>query len=164
MPIWEKKAYKRVLIREKYPPKRSSTHPPRLIFETTDGALFLGQSEQVLKALNHELIGKTQLILTSPPFPLKKKKRYGNLTGQAYIDWLSSFAPLFANLLTDDGSIVIELGNAWEPNEPVQSLLPVKSLLAFVENKKANLNRGNVPFVLFVPFISSVTAEPQSRR
>ena len=33
-----------------------------------------------------------------------------------------------------DGSIVVELGNAWEPGRPVQSLLHLQSLIDFVEN------------------------------
>jgi len=42
-------------------------------------------------------------------------------------------------LLTENGSIVIELGNAWEKGRPVQSLLTLKSLMAFLENPDANL-------------------------
>src|SRR5947209_2791561 len=130
--------------------KKKSSQPMRPIFKTAAGDLFLGKCEDVLKSLKKQIGGKVQLILTSPPFPLKRKKRYGNFTGKAYIDWLSSLAPLFADLLTDDGSIVIELGNAWEPEQPVQSLLPLKSLLAFAENKKANLKLCQ-EFICFNP-------------
>ena len=70
--------------------------------------------------------GKVQLILTSPPFPLNHKKSYGNLTGEEYLKWFQSLAPALAKLLTPDGSIVIEIGNGWEPGRPVQSLLPLK--------------------------------------
>lgn len=34
-------------------------------------------------------------------------------------------------LLTDTGSIVIEIGNAWNPAEPTYSTLPIETLLAF---------------------------------
>ena len=121
------------------------------VFKTTLGELFLGNCEDVLKShIKRRLAGKVQLLLTSPPFPLKRKKRYGNFTGKTYIEWLSKLAPLFAELLTDDGSIVIELGNAWEPQQPVQSLLPLKALLAFAENKEANL-RLCQEFICFNP-------------
>ena len=83
--------------------------------------------------------GKVQLILTSPPFPLNKKKKYGNFCGEEYKSWFVSLAPLFESLLTDDGSIVIEMGNSWEKGRPIQSLLHLKSLMEFVENKDANL-------------------------
>ena len=42
-------------------------------------------------------------------------------------------------MLADDGSIVIELGNSWEPSRPVQSLLPLQSLLGFVSHKETEL-------------------------
>ena len=122
----------------------------RPLFATSSGRLFLGKCEDVLRAFKSQLKGKVQLILTSPPFPLNRKKRYGNLSGKAYVEWLSALAPAFADLLTTDGSIVLELGNAWEPGEPIQSLLPIKSLLAFVENQKAGLNLCQ-EFVCFNP-------------
>jgi len=61
------------------------------------------------------------------------------LTGEDYKDWFISYAEIFSPLLKDDGSIVIELGNAWEPKRPVQSYLHLESLLGFVKNPKANL-------------------------
>jgi site-specific DNA-methyltransferase (cytosine-N4-specific) len=82
---------------------------------------------------------KIQLILTSPPFPLIKKKNYGNLQGQAYIEWFSSLSNPFSELLKDDGSIVIELGNTWESEKPIQSTVTIESLLAFLKSKEANL-------------------------
>lgn len=91
------------------------------------------------RKLGRELQGKVQLILTSPPFPLNSKKSYGNLTGDAYLNWFISLSTTFADLLTEDGSIVIELGNAWEENRPVQSLLHLESLLGFVQNKDTDL-------------------------
>jgi site-specific DNA-methyltransferase (cytosine-N4-specific) len=75
--------------------------------------------------------GKVNLIFTSPPFPLNRKKRYGNETGEAYIKWLCAFGPLFKKMLTPDGSIVVELGNSWEPGMPVMSTLAMRALLEF---------------------------------
>jgi site-specific DNA-methyltransferase (cytosine-N4-specific) len=86
-----------------------------------------------------QLIGKFQLILMSPPFPLNNKKSYGNLKGTNYVKWFVGLAPKLSALLNDTGSLVIELGNSWEPRRPVQSLLALKSLLGFVENKSASL-------------------------
>lgn len=83
--------------------------------------------------------GKVQLIFTSPPYPLRTKKRYGNETGQAYVDWLAGLAPLFIEYLKPKGSIVIELGNAWEPGKPVMSVLGVETLLSFLKTGDLNL-------------------------
>lgn len=83
--------------------------------------------------LARSLRGKVQLIFTSPPFPLNRKKRYGNRVGNEYLDWLKGFAGPLADLLTEDGSLVVELGNAWEPGTPVMSTLSLKALLALLE-------------------------------
>ena len=109
-------------------------------FETQLGRLHVGHVEEMLSGeLGRTLQGKVQLLFTSPPFPLNHKKEYGNRTGDDYVQWLRAFAPVFAKLLKQDGSIVIEMGNAWEPKRPVQSLLSLKALLAFAEHPDAGL-------------------------
>ena len=45
-----------------------------------------------------------------------------------------------SDLLTDDGSIVMEIGNAWEKQRPVQSLLSLQTLMSFVQHPEAKLN------------------------
>lgn len=109
-----------------------------LLYKTGLGNYYLGKSEEIL---NHELSSlrnRVQLILTSPPFPLNNKKSYGNLVGELYKNWFIDLAELFSPLLKDNGSIIIELGNAWEPKRPIQSLLHLESLLGFVKNPKAD--------------------------
>lgn len=110
-------------------------------FKTTKGQFLLGNSVELIHSkLLPYYRGKINLILTSPPFPLNKKKQYGNRQGEEYKKWLSNFAPLFTELLSDEGSIVIELGNAWIQGSPLQSTLPIESLLEFLNNKDAGLN------------------------
>jgi site-specific DNA-methyltransferase (cytosine-N4-specific) len=48
-------------------------------------------------------------------------------------------APIFSELLAEDGSLVIEIGNAWEAKRPVQSLLHLECLLGLVNHPTANL-------------------------
>jgi len=102
--------------------------------------MFKGTAEDLL---SHPSIasfrGRINLIFTSPPFPLNTKKRYGNLVGDDYVDWLSAFAPSFRELLTHDGSLVIELGNAWEPRRPVTSTLALQALLRLQQRAELNL-------------------------
>jgi len=119
---------------------RSKTAPPlhrarpEPLYCTKLGRLFNGKSEDLINGpLGAEMRGKVDLIFTSPPFPLNDKKRYGNLQGEEYLKWLASFAPMFARLLAPRGSMVIEVGNAWEPGRPVQSTLPQRALLAFLD-------------------------------
>ena len=102
------------------------------LYETKHGRLLVGDSKELLTENRlSSYRGRVQLVFSSPPFPLNTKKRYGNLKGQDYVTWLASFAPLLSELLTDDGSIVIELGNGWEPGTPTMSTLPLEALLAF---------------------------------
>ncbi len=51
--------------------------------------------------LKDDLKGKVQLVLTSPPFPLNNKKSYGNLQGAEYLEWISSMAPIWSELLIE---------------------------------------------------------------
>lgn len=83
--------------------------------------------------------GKVNLIFTSPPFPLRTKKRYGNATGDEYVQWLCSFGHLFQSVLAKDGSIVIEMGNSWEPGSPVMSTLATRALLEFQAKNQLHL-------------------------
>ena len=108
-------------------------------YTTGLGQFFVGDSLELLRRSTKRLKGKVDLLLTSPPFPLNKKKKYGNLRGDDYRRWFADLAPLFAELLSERGSIVIEIGNAWMPGRPVQSLLSLESLIGFVSHADAGL-------------------------
>lgn len=100
-------------------------------YETTLGTMYQSTIEEFLdSSLARGLRNEVQLVFTSPPFPLNRKKKYGNKTGEEYLEWLSKLARPLGELLTDDGSFVVELGNAWEPGEPVMSTLALEALLA----------------------------------
>lgn len=110
------------------------------LYNTRYGKLIVGDSLEVYKNyLKRYYKNKFQLIITSPPFPLNAKKKYGNKLGREYLEWFTSLAPLFNELLTDDGSLVIELGNSWEPGRPIQSLLHLECLFGLVNTPDADL-------------------------
>jgi site-specific DNA-methyltransferase (cytosine-N4-specific) len=105
---------------------------PRLAYSTKLGRMYKSKTEAFLDSHTAQRYrGKVQLLFTSPPFPLNTKKRYGNLQGEAYIEWLAAFAPAFRQFLKPGGSIVMEIGNAWEPKRPIMSTLGLEALLAF---------------------------------
>jgi DNA methylase len=109
-------------------------------YSTKYGAALVGQSEILLAGdLGRELAGKVQLVFSSPPFPLNRKKKYGNLEGPKFKAWLEGYAQVLRNLLTRDGSIVLEMGNAWEPRLPVMSTLAMETLLTFKAAAKLHL-------------------------
>ena len=106
--------------------------PTALAYATQCGRMLHGKSDELLSDGSlARFEGKVNLIFTSPPFPLNRKKRYGNETGDSYIEWLCKFGPLFKKMLTPDGSVVIEMGNSWEPGLPVMSTLALRALLDF---------------------------------
>lgn len=107
---------------------------PRLAYDTDHGAMYQGSIEAFLESsLGHGLKGEAQLIFTSPPFPLNRKKKYGNKMGDEYLEWLADLASPLGDLLTEDGSLVVELGNAWVPGEPVMSTLALEALLQILK-------------------------------
>lgn len=113
---------------------------PKCDHKTKLGRYYIGDSSSLLRnSLGKELDGKVQLLFTSPPYPLNEKKSYGNLKAEEYKRWFVELAETFAGLLTPSGSIVIEIGNAWEAGRPVQSLLSLESLIGFVRNPKTDL-------------------------
>jgi DNA modification methylase len=119
-----------------------SSHGKRVTqaYKTARGRMLLGRIEDALdQAPLTGLLGKINLIVTSPPFPLVRKKRYGNETGEAYLAWLEALANRLAALLTTDGSIVIEIGNAWEAGSPIMSTLPLEALFAFKKAARLHL-------------------------
>ncbi|GGF30256.1 DNA-methyltransferase [Flavobacterium limi] len=109
-------------------------------YQTNKGKIIEGNSIELLSGdMKEELKGSVNLIITSPPFPLNNKKQYGNEKGDEYLKWFVEMAPIFSDLLTEDGSLVIEIGNSWEPNRPVQSLLHLECLFGLVKHPDANL-------------------------
>lgn len=139
----------------------SSSRKPKLTispfrgvaYRTRKGTYYLGSFEEFLCSEEaRQLRGRVQLIFTSPPFALNKKKRYGNRQGQVYIDWLARMAPHFSALLSPTGSIVIELGNAWAKGQPEMDPLSLEALLGFLRAGKFHLcqqfigyNRAKLP-------------------
>jgi DNA modification methylase len=103
----------------------------RPTYRTKAGAAFCGDSKFLLSQLAS---GSVNLVMTSPPFALLRKKEYGN-EGQAhYIEWFMDFAEEVHRVLKDDGSFVIDIGGSWNPGHPTRSLYHFKLLIALCED------------------------------
>ena len=71
--------------------RRAGPKATRPLYKTHRGRMFVSKIEDALSSSAFQkLTGKVDLILTSPPFPLVRKKRYGNETGGAYLKWLGN--------------------------------------------------------------------------
>lgn len=103
-----------------------NTGMPRPYHKTKLGSVLLADSLDVMKAMKPSSV---DLIMTSPPFGLTREKEYGNVREQEYLDWFRAFAAGFHRILSDKGSLVIDLGGAWKPGAPVRSLYHFKLLI-----------------------------------
>ena len=74
------------------------------------------------------------LVVTSPPFGLVRKKDYGNADADEYVDWFRPFASEFKRILKLDGSLVIDIGGAWKPGLPTKSLYHYELLLVLCKD------------------------------
>lgn len=92
---------------------------PEPYYKTQLGAAYLGDALELIKDVPD---GRINLIMTSPPFALTKKKPYGNTEATQYVDWFKPFAREFWRVLTDDGSLVIHIGGSWNKGQPTRSL------------------------------------------
>lgn len=69
------------------------------------------------------------LIFTSPPFALLRKKDYGNVAAEEYLTWFEQFAHEFHRILKPTGSLVIDIGGSWNPGEPTRNLYHFELLI-----------------------------------
>lgn len=98
-----------------------------VIFEAPDGAVLWAEAEAAVGLIED---GSIQTIITSPPYPLLHKKDYANQKGEtAHVEWLASFFGRARQTLAPDGSLVLNLGPAWQRGSPVQSLYSERLLL-----------------------------------
>jgi len=101
--------------------------PPEL-FSTTDlGCMYLGDAVETLQT--HVDDESVDLVVTSPPFGLLRKKDYGNVDAEDYVGWFKPFGEEFKRILKDSGSLVIDIGGAWEPGQPTRSLYHFELLI-----------------------------------
>lgn len=102
------------------------SHLPKPFYKQKLGAAYLGDSLALMQKLEADSIN---LILTSPPFALTRKKEYGNASEDEYVEWFLPFAREFRRLLKADGSLVIDLGGAYLPGVPVRSIYQFELLV-----------------------------------
>ncbi len=103
----------------------------RSYHKTRHGEILWGDSRSYLFHVAKK--SSVDLIMTSPPFGLVRKKSYGNEDADQYCNWFRPFAEGFHRVLKDNGSLVIDIGGAWIPGQPTRSLYHFKLLIMLVE-------------------------------
>lgn len=108
--------------------KQSSVKP---FFQTELGQMVLGDSLDVLCKVKDKTV---DLIMTSPPFGLVRKKEYGNVDAGEYLNWFRPFAKECKRILNDNGSFVLDIGGAWNQGIPTRHLYHFKLLIMLCED------------------------------
>ena len=106
------------------------------------------EAEDSINGLGKLENGSLNLIFTSPPFALQRKKEYGNCSQDEYVEWLLEFGRVAFDKIADDGSFVIDIGGAYEKGTPSYSLYQFKFLIAMVERVGYHLAQ---PFYWYNP-------------
>jgi len=100
-------------------------------YSTRHGKAWCGDSIELLKKLDD---GSVNLVMTSPPFALQRKKSYGNKDQHEYLDWITEFASLVHQKLRDDGSFVLDLGGSYQKGVPARSLYNFRVPIRFCDD------------------------------
>lgn len=100
------------------------------LYYTTNGQAYVGDSLKLLKELPDASI---DLVMTSPPFALRRQKTYGNVEETEYVQWIKPFGQEVFRVLKESGSFVLDLGGAYRSGMPSRSLYNFRVLLAFCD-------------------------------
>lgn len=100
------------------------------VFETEKGVALFGRAEDAVAYIEDQSL---QLIFTSPPYPLLRKKEYGNVSADEYVEWFLGIAKDWPKKLTKDGSLVINLADVWQPGTPTVSLYQERLILKLAD-------------------------------
>ncbi len=95
-------------------------------YEQGFGSAYLGDALELIKEIPDSSVN---LVLTSPPFALTRKKEYGNESSEKYVEWFLPFTREFMRVLTKEGSFVLDLGGAFLPGHPVRSIYQFELLV-----------------------------------
>lgn len=112
------------------PPPAEPLYQPVYTTRSGLGQVYQGDSAEVLRQFDDESV---DLIMTSPPFGLVRKKDYGNEDADEYVHWFKPFAREFKRVLKPNGSLVIDIGGAWKKGLPVKSLYQYELLISLVK-------------------------------
>lgn len=100
------------------------------MYFTKYGASYVGDSIDLMQEIPSEAI---DLVVTSPPFALRRQKTYGNVTETEYVDWIKPFGREVHRILKPTGSLVLDLGGAYRLGVPSRSLYNFRVLIAFCD-------------------------------
>lgn len=106
-------------------------------FRTLYGSIWLCDSLNFMREKVQD--DSVDLIMTSPPFALLRKKDYGNVEEDRYVAWFKDFGREFYRILKPSGSLVIDIGGSWIPGQPTRSLYHFELLVMLCREMRFHL-------------------------
>ncbi len=103
---------------------------PRPLYQTKFGAAYVVDALESLTTLPDSSV---DLVITSPPFALRRQKTYGNVDEGEYVAWLKPFSQQVFRVLKNTGSFVLDLGGAYKSGIPSRSLYNFRVLLTLCD-------------------------------
>lgn len=99
-------------------------------FSTELGIAILGSCDTVFSRIDSPIT----LVITSPPYPLAKARKYGNPSEAEYVDWICRMLEPVVRNLVPGGSICLNVSNdVFLPGMPARSMYRERLLLALYD-------------------------------
>lgn len=136
LPGVAKKRRQRASTKKTTPQPSLTPRRGEIYFETEHGRAILGDSLDYMRDLPDQSI---DLVVTSPPFGLQRKKEYDNPDADQYVEWFRPFGAEFRRILRASGSLVIDIGGSWVKGQPTRSLYHFRLLMMLCDEFKFHL-------------------------
>ncbi|EHP94823.1 site-specific DNA-methyltransferase [Methylorubrum extorquens] len=88
-----------------------------LLYSLDDGLALWAHAEEAASAIEP---GSLDLIMTSPPYPVVNRA-YGRFTVPDWLAWMSDLVGMWKELLTDRGTLCVNLMDVFQPGTPCLS-------------------------------------------
>ena len=100
------------------------------LYYTESGQAYVGNALDLLSQMDDNSV---DLVMTSPPFALRRQKAYGNVEESEYTKWLKPFGEEIYRVLKPTGSFVLDLGGAYISGKPSRSLYNFRVLICLCD-------------------------------
>ncbi|MPR09846.1 DNA methylase [Microvirga tunisiensis] len=107
-----------------------------LIYSLDDGLALWAHAEDAARAIEP---GSCSLILTSPPYPVVSRE-YGKFSVPEWLSWMRDLAGLWKDLLTEDGTLAINLMDAFVGGTPSLSPYIERFTLTCIDDHRLHLS------------------------
>lgn len=99
---------------------------PEPAYSTALGRCYQADALDILRQIPSDSVA---LVLTSPPFALRRQKAYGNVPDSEYCEWFLPFAQEIHRVLDPQGSFLLDLGGTWNRGSGTRSLYQYEVIL-----------------------------------